>query len=105
MMAAGELDKRITIERRTGTKDPLGQMIESWVEVARPWANIRYPSGLATIKAGADVSAVKASIRIRHRSGLDAGMRARYLTEVFDIKAVLPDRRREYIDLVCEVVK
>lgn len=105
MQRAGKLDKRIRIEQRGDTVDAVGQPVESWSLVAEVWANIRYPSGLSAIKAGADVSLVKASIRIRYRAGLDAGMRVTQGSDIFDIKAVLPNRAEGCIDLVCELVK
>lgn len=75
----------------------------AWVKVANPWANVKYGSGMSAIKSGADTSITKASIRIRHRT-IDAGMRILFDGKVFDIQAVLPDGKRQFIDLVCEVV-
>jgi SPP1 family predicted phage head-tail adaptor len=105
MLAAGTLKDRIVIERQTTGTDAIGQPIDAWSVVANPLANIRYPSGVSTIKSGADVSTVRASIRIRYRAGLDAGMRVTATGRVFDIKAVLPNRAEGYVDLVCECVQ
>lgn len=105
-MKVGALRNRINIERRTSSQDALGQPVETWALVAAVWADIRHVSGLETIKASADTSTVRASIRIRYRTGLDAGMRVTHGATTYDIKAVLPDEaRREYVDLICEVVK
>lgn len=104
MTGAGKLNQRITLERRDVGRDALGQPVESWVPVATVWADIRFPSGVSAIKGGADVSVVRASLRIRARAGLDAGMRAVQTSARYDIKAVLPTRDRQYIDLVCEVI-
>lgn len=96
------LNRRVTLQQRSTSQDALGQPVETWSDVATVWADIRHPSGLSAIKADADVSLVKASIRIRYRAGLDAGMRAVHGTVVYDIQAVLPDEaERLYVDLVC----
>ena len=68
------------------------------------WASIKHLSGLQAIKADATASVVRASIRIRYRLGLDAGMRVLHVGAVYNISAVLPDAaRREFTDLVCEL--
>lgn len=86
-------------------QDSAGQPLTTWVKVADVWADIRHKSGLETIKADAETSIVKASIRIRYRTGIDAGMRVLHGSRVYDIKAVLPDvATRQHVDLVCEVI-
>lgn len=99
----GQLRDRIEIQRRATGQDALGQPVQGWEQVAKVWANVRHLNGAEAIKAGAVTSAVNASIRIRWRAGIDAGQRVVFDGRVYEIKAVLPDRR-ELIDLVCEVV-
>ena len=48
-----------------------------------------------------DTSNVKASIRIRYRTGINPGMRVLFGTTEFSIEAVLPDKSAGVIDLVC----
>lgn len=104
-MQSGRLNRRITIQQRTATHDALGQPLETWSAVATIWADIRHPSGIETVKAAADISIVKASIRIRFRSDITADMRVAHGADIYNIKAVLPDHAgREYLDLICERV-
>lgn len=102
-MRSGSLRHRVNIEQRTGV-DELGQPLDVWTLVAAVWADIKHLSGLSAIKAGADTSIVQASIRIRHREGLNAGMRVVHGADIYDIRAPLPDGKRQYIDLVCQRV-
>lgn len=105
---AGTLKDRITMQRRNQDKDEWGTPIpgtEAWIDVATVWADVQHKSGLGTIKADAEVSIVRASIRIRRRSGVDAGMRVLFDGQIYELKAVLPGPTREYIDLVCELTK
>lgn len=103
-MQAGKLNQQISIQRKGGAEDALGQVIPGWETFAVVWASIRHPSGLATIRADAQASVVKASIRIRYRTDLQAGMRVVHSAHVYTVKAVVPDLvRREHVDLVCEV--
>ena len=105
MMQAGRLNRRCTLQAPGTTQDELGQPIPGWTDVATFWADILMTSGLESIKAGAPVSVVQASIRVRYRAGITAGMRVVHNLQAFNITAVLPDvGGREYVDLVCELV-
>ena len=104
-MQAGRLNRRCTLQQPGATTDEIGQPIPGWTDVATVWGDIRMKSGLESIKAGAPVSVVQASIRIRYRAGINAGMRVVHNLVAYEIKAVLPDvGGREYVDLVAEVV-
>lgn len=104
-MQAGRLNRRCTLQSPSQSVDELGQPIPGWADVATVWADIRLRSGLESIKAGSQVSVVQASVRIRYRAGLNAGMRLIHNLQVYEILAVQPDvGGREYVDLVCQIV-
>lgn len=103
-MQAGQLRHRVTIQQKTAGVDEWGAPLpDAWVDFATVWANVRHLSGTETIKAGADTSVVKASIRIRARNDITAGMRVVHGTSVYDIEAVLPGAR-DHVDLACQKV-
>ena len=102
-MKAGQLRHRCEIQTRLDTVDSIGQPSTSWLTTATVWADVRYLSGLSAIKSGADVSLTKCSVRMRQRA-VNAGQRIVYGNEVFEIDAVLPDGKREFVDAVCKVV-
>ena len=102
-MKAGQLRHRVTLQSRVDTVDDIGQPSTSWLTTATVWADVRYLSGLSAIKSGADVSLSKCSVRMRHRA-INAGQRIVYGNEVFEIDAVLPDGRKEFIDCVARVI-
>ncbi len=102
-MNSYNLTSRITIQQRGAGQDAAGQPVQTWVDVATVWANIRYLSGVETIKSDAPVSVAKASICIRRRTDISAGMRVVFGSAVFNIQAVLPDEgRRVFMYLACE---
>lgn len=105
-MNSGGLNRRIQIERRGAAVDSWGEPApDSWVPHIKLWANIRHLNGTETIKADAPTSVVRASIRVRYRTDINAGMRVVYKGTIYDIKAPVPDEiNREHLDLVCEVV-
>ncbi len=103
-MRAGDLNTRITIESFTpgdGWSDPGG-----WAEYVSLWANVRHLRGSEAIRSDAETSTVTASIRIRYRTDINAGMRCLVAGKTYDLKAVLPDLvGRQHVDLVAELVE
>ena len=105
-LAAGKLNRRILIQKRTPGTDEAGGPLLTWCDVATVWANVAGDAGLATIRASGDLPAPikRYSFRIRFREGLDEGMRVVLAGEPFDVKQVRMDYAgREWTDLVCEV--
>ena len=105
-MQAGRISTRCVIQRRTGGTNDWGEPLpEGWETHATVWANVKHLSGSEAIKADAEVSTVRASIRIRFRSDITAGMRVLIGLVPYEILAVQPDvAGRVYVDLVCQVV-
>ena len=102
-VSAGQLRHRVELQTQVATQDALGQPSTSWLTTATVWADIRYQTGLSAIKSGADISVVRASIRMRYRP-INAGQRVTHDGTVFNIEAVQPDVRRAYVDCVAEVI-
>jgi SPP1 family predicted phage head-tail adaptor len=108
-IAAGTLNQRVTLQRKTVTQDSWGGAVESWSDVATVWANVRGFTGIGAISnevqaGGSEVSRGKASIRIRIRSDVTHDMRVQYRGKVYDIRDVCPNEEdRRYMDLVVAV--
>lgn len=101
----GTLDARVLIQRPTQGRDAVGQPLQDWETVAMAYANIRHGSGSEVIRADAETSKVRASIRIRRRRDVDASMRVIHRGVTYQVQAVLPPKvGSEFMDLVCEVV-
>lgn len=103
-MKAGSLRNRVVLQTQSTTQDEVGQPLTTWADSFSVWASINHISGVSAIKSGADTSIVKASIRIRHITGIHAGMRVKHGDTVYSIEAVLPDENRVHVGLVVEVV-
>ena len=104
-MGAGKLNQRVTLSGLTGGTDALGQPLQYWADFAIVWADVRFASGIETIKAGRESSTSRASVRMRRRSGVDVSMRARIGSVDYEIIDIIPDIKRVYMTLLCEVVK
>jgi SPP1 family predicted phage head-tail adaptor len=105
-MKAGSLNTRITIQEQSTTQDALGQPVNTWTDFANCWADVRQISGMSAIKSGADVSTIRASIRIRRNANITAHMRVVIGLVTYNIEAVLDDiSGHQYSDLICKVIQ
>lgn len=103
-MRAGQLNRRITVQQLAAGQDALGQPVQTWSLVAELWAHILHSSGIETIKAGAEMSIVRASIRVRYTRQITAGMRILAEGYTYNVVAVLPDMAgKQFTDLTCEI--
>lgn len=99
------MNQRVTLLKREQGRDAAGQSIESWPDVATIWANIKFQTGAEVLRANAETSVVRVSIRIRARTDVDGAWRVRYQGVEYDIKSALPDSAdRQFMFLVCESI-
>ena len=101
-MPAGKLNHRIQLLARVAGQDALGQPIEVWQTVAEAWADVRFVSGIETIKAGRETSTGRVSVQIRRRDGVSDAMRMMLGADVYQVADVVPDRSGAYQTLICE---
>jgi SPP1 family predicted phage head-tail adaptor len=100
MRIIGKLDRRITIEKRTLTKDSAGGIVESWAEQMKLWAERMDKSGNEKTAANADKSESGIDWRIRFvplLRGLNgaSGYRVNYNGSIFNIHGVFEEGRRD----------
>ena len=104
---AQKLNRRVTIQKRSGIKDDFGQVVDIWVDVCQLWAHVKTVTGSGFLtqefeSGGTEVSRPTASFRVRKRNGITAGMRLVYQSVPYDIRVVLPDLQdNRYMDLGC----
>ena len=105
-MKAGTLKTLVAIQAPVSGQDEIGQPLAGWSTLAQVWADVRHGNGLEAVKAGAPVSVVRASIRIRRRTDVTSAMRVLVGSTPYEVEAVIQDEaRREFTDLVCKVVR
>ena len=102
-MSAGARRHLCELQSRTVGVDVIGQPFTTWTAARTFWGDIRFLSGLAAIKAGADTSVAKVSIRAL-QGAFDSGQRVINEGRVYEIQAVLPDGKNKQLDLVCIAV-
>ncbi|WP_058911878.1 phage head closure protein [Entomohabitans teleogrylli] len=103
-MKAGRLRHRVMLQRSEKHQDTLtGAIIDSWVDVAKLWAEIYPLSGKEFVSARAVQSEITARITIRYRADVTSKHRFIYRGKIYNISGVLPDpvSGLEYMTLPC----
>ncbi|QJE03048.1 phage head closure protein [Massilia forsythiae] len=105
MTQAFALDKRVTLQARSGTRDGLNAPARSWANVlggdGKMWAWVRDITGRQYVAAGGTQNTVQTEIGIRRRAGVLPSMRVLHGGFTYDIQAVL-EHDRNWLILMCK---
>lgn len=105
-LAAGDLTRKVLIEKPTDAVDAANQSLDLWERHAEPWARPLGQTGMATIKGeqqGVDAAINRYSWRIRYNRTITTDMRLVEDGLIHSIVAVKHDLdRRDWTDIVCE---
>lgn len=100
-MRAGDLDRRIIIERATITYSPSGSPIETWEPLATVWAKVDQQGGREFFATAQEVSERKVVFRIRWIEGLTVLDRVICDEVQYNIEEVRRLGRKEGVELHC----
>ena len=92
MIAAGTLNRRITIQEKTVTRDAYGAEVIDWTEVAEVWAAVLPIRGSEYVSLQMAQADLTTRFVIRYRAGVTPAMRIVYGDAVYDIKEVIDVR-------------
>ena len=100
------LNDRIVIQSKTSSADSFGQPIYTWSDFAKVSANVLFTTGKRfneisqeMVLSNKEMAESVASIRIRYRLDITTQMRVVFRGNNYNIRAILPDSNREYVDL------
>jgi SPP1 family predicted phage head-tail adaptor len=103
-MRAGALDRRVTIESKTVTRDDFGAEVITWGTFAEVWAEVRDVSAVEKVVGEARTMARLTTIRTRYVPGVTGDMRIRLNTDgrVLQITSMAEIGRRLGWSFLCE---
>lgn len=106
MLAAGRLDRRITLQRKTVTRSASGEPSETWATLAAVWAHKLPMTGREFYTAaGAQIASEEtARWRIRWLAGLTVQDRILEGAKVWEIRNVAEIGRAEGVELTAQAV-
>ncbi len=97
-MHAGRLNRRITLQRKTGATDSYGAEIATWTDVATVWAAIEPLSGREFFASRQINAELTTRIVIRYLAGVVPAMRIVHGAKLYDILSVI-DPRDAHVEL------
>ena len=102
-MNPADLDRRVTLQRATITRDAAGANIETWSNLVEVWAKFTYqPVGKEGDTVGINEAVQRAFIRIRYLAGVSSSDRIIYKGTTYDIISIRETSRLEFLDLLAE---
>lgn len=101
-MDPGNLDRRITIQAPTRSRNSLGEEVQSWSDTAEVWAEVKPLTGRELFQAQQVVEQATHQVTIRYRAGITSDMRVvRDGGGILNIAFAQEINRREYLQLLC----
>lgn len=102
---AGELDRRVVIQRAVRTTDTHGESVIAWDSLATVWAKFEAGGGSETHLADRRQANQAATFTLRWLAGVMAEMRVLHDGDAWDIESVEEPDRRESLLLRCRAVQ
>lgn len=94
-MQAGKLNHRVELQRSTDSQDAYGAVTPVWTTYARPWAEVKQPTGNQIEKGRTYSDTVTAVISMRFRTDVLASDRIVDGTHTYAIDGIVdPDGNR-----------
>jgi SPP1 family predicted phage head-tail adaptor len=101
---AGKLDRRITLQYPTYSRNAVGESVRTWVNAANVWASW-LPQGGREFRAALSWHADATGIfRIRHRTDITQEWRVVHGDDTFEVIVPQEIDRRCYIDLIVRAI-
>jgi SPP1 family predicted phage head-tail adaptor len=102
-MRAGDLDRRIRIERREVSQQAYGEAQPTYTLLAETWARVAPLSGREYFAADQVIAEDFTEFRVRWLAGVDAQCRIIYNDNEYNVRAVHEIGRREGLRIVTTV--
>ena len=105
-LAAGTLNRRVTIEALTPSRSASGEVVESWGTLATVWARVLPISGREFYAAAGDQMAHAETARfvVRWLAGVTPRDRLEYDGKTWNIRNIAELNMREGLEITAEAV-
>lgn len=104
-MRAGELRERVTLQRKSVTRDSYGAEVITWTDIATVWASVAPLRGREFLEQRRDGNEVTTRITLRYRSSLEPIHRAVHRSTTYDVQSVIhKETRFRELELMCLAV-
>lgn len=105
MLNIGKLDRRITIERKTETETPSGDVVKAWTPIVSVWAEIIQQTATEFFTGYGEAETGSVIFRIRFVAHITTADRVTYNGNAYNLKEIKELGRRDALELRGEAVK
>lgn len=98
MIGAGDLDQRVTFQRRAETADGIGGTTQAWANLAivpTVWAKVTPRLGRESMQEGRMNASLMATFTVRYRSDVTELDRILWRGEAWNIRRIMRKSQRE----------
>ena len=88
-LLAGRLNKLVTIQTNTTTRDAYGAVIDGWGTNVTTWAAIEPLTGAELVKAQQVDPEINVKITMRYRTGMTTAKRILFGSRVYEINSIV----------------
>jgi SPP1 family predicted phage head-tail adaptor len=102
----GQMDRRVTIRQYTESTNDMGEVVDTWTNLATVYAGLSYNTTTEKLESGKETVFGTVDFLIRYRSDIDEKMKVRFDGEDYDIKSIIRhDKRGRDRYLIIKAVK
>lgn len=105
MMAAGDMDRKVIVERATVTRDLIGGVVETWATLVTIFCSYVPITGFEAMRNGMVRSSRAALFTTRFRTDITVKDRLSFGGEYWNITFLREIGRREGLEITAEVLK
>lgn len=98
----GELDQRVTFQRKTRVADSQGGYAETWADFVTVWARVRGSGGREAVVADTIEASAKYAFTIRNRTDMTEADRIKWHGETYNIRTIRRAGRAQYMTIDAE---
>lgn len=98
-MRAGKLDRRVTFQTKTETKESDGGVSVTWADTFTTWANVLELKGKEKYEASQLVDKADIKLKIRYRTNVNVKMRFVYSDNFYDIYSISELGRQDGLEI------
>ena len=98
-MNAGRLDRLITFQQNTPTRDNIGGKVDSWADFCQVWANIKNTGGVENTNAERVEAKTIIMFTIRYRTDITNALRISFENAYYNITNIDEVTRKQYLQV------
>src|SRR5665648_151037 len=98
----GQLDRRITFQQATQSRNTNGEVVDTWTDYASRWASIEYGGGGDVVEGDRLLAQSMNKFTVRYDSRINKSMRIKYKHWFYNIIRLTEQGRNDFLILDCE---